>query len=309
MFRRSSILIVLATVALIYINCNYLQLNQKDKVDKIRARLSISGFKVKNNQKEEELSKLSEDLDNKLRFDSSLDEQIARKAEQLQDQKSVRIQKLAEINEQKAFEQKKIEFRADEKEAQKSEIQAEKLAKKLAENQANPQTKNKAKNQAFNDYSNKIERVRKESSDVLKNRADLLNIREQNMDLKTPVEADVEPNEKSSCSGKCVLEKRLLIFSRKSIKSKTPLNSCEKFADLQAIMDRQYEVKKLLNDWDLVYYLMSGADSYIDRPSGIGRFSGRGRGYNMEDNLLFSNDNPDFIEGDLLKVWAFILVC
>ena len=127
MFRQSSILIVLATVALIYINCNYLQnhfqLNQTDKVDKIRARLSIPGFQVKNKQKEEELSKLSEDLDNKLRFDSSLDEQIARKAEQLQDQKAVRIQKLAEINEQKAFEQKKIEFRAVEKEAQKSEIE------------------------------------------------------------------------------------------------------------------------------------------------------------------------------------------
>ena len=274
MFRQSSILIVLATVALIYINCNYLQnnfqLNQKDKVDKIRARLSIPGFQVKNKQKEEELSKLSDDLDNKLRFDSSLDEKIARKAEQIQDQKSVRIQKLAEINEQKAFEQKKIEFRADEKKAQKSEIEDKKLAK----------------NQAFNDYSNKIEIVRKQNADVLKNRADLLKIREQNMDLKTPVKADdeldVEPDNKSSCSGKCVLEKRLLIFSRKSIKSKTPLNSCEKFADLQAIMDRQYEVKKLLNDWDLVYYLMSGADSYIDRPSGIGRFSGRGRGYNIE---------------------------
>ena len=274
MFRQSSILIVLATVALIYINCNYLQndlqLNQTDKVDKIRARLSIPGFQVKNKQKEEELSKLSDDLDNKLRFDSSLDEKIARKAEQIQDQKSVRIQKLAEINEQKAFEQKKIEFRADEKKAQKSEIEDKKLAK----------------NQAFNDYSNKIEIVRKQNADVLKNRADLLKIREQNMDLKTPVKADdeldVEPDNKSSCSGKCVLEKRLLIFSRKSIKSKTPLNSCEKFADLQAIMDRQYEVKKLLNDWDLVYYLMSGADSYIDRPSGIGRFSGRGRGYNIE---------------------------
>jgi len=48
------------------------------------------------------------------------------------------------------------------------------------------------------------------------------------------------------------------------------------------ITDRQYEAKRLLNDWDLVYYLMGAADSYIDRPTGIGRFSGKGRGYNIE---------------------------
>ena len=92
--QKSSILIVLAIVTIIYINCNYLKSHQADKIEKIRERLSISNFGLRNN-KNQELSKLSEDLDEKLRFspDSSLDEQIAKKAVQLQDRNSVRIQK------------------------------------------------------------------------------------------------------------------------------------------------------------------------------------------------------------------------
>ena len=111
---------------------------------------------------------------------------------------------------------------------------------------------------------------------------------------------------------RCKLDKRLLKFSRSSSKSENPLtNQCETFATLQNILDRQYEAKQLMGSWDLVYYLMDDEDTYIDRPAGVGRFSGKGRGYIMDDNILFSNDNQEFVDesGNYLSIWVFVLAC
>ena len=120
-----------------------------------------------------------------------------------------------------------------------------------------------------------------------------------------------KPKTRNIKCGRCKLQKQRFTFSTKTSKSENPLENCQRFATLQNILDRQYEAKKLMSDWDLAYYLMDETESYLDRPAGIGMFTGRGRGYQMDNDILFSNGNEDFFDNgsEALGIWAFVLAC
>lgn len=251
MFRRfcrsDSIIVVLVTVLVIYVNCNYLERQKYWKRD-IKLTENLPGFGAVHILQKNELDELENKLDGKLKFQAEQDikQQIEEKSQE----------KLVKLKEQK----RSLELK---------------------------------------DYQDSIENIRQKNADILKVGVNVV----QNIPQK------VEENDSNTpCNEHCHLSKKLLEFDPNS-KTSYNLRHCENYADKKTILDKLFEAKSLLREWDLVYYLMNQDATYDERHTTIGRLAGKGRQNTMTDDLLFSKDNQDFMENGFLKIWAFTIVC